>query len=200
MLLFKELIKDGLNSGQVPARTRNAREWFRNAASQITDIDRRVKSGNVVKNFEQKRKVTQMDIGQMYMFRYDPKNKKTLPYYDTFPLIFPINIEDDGFMGINMHYLPPISRGKLMNALYTVTSDKRFDENTRVVATYKLMVSASKFKLFKPTVKKYLFQQVRSPFLEITAKEWDIALFLPTEHFKKADKVSVWAESLLQVK
>jgi hypothetical protein len=200
MLLFKEIIKDGFNSGQAPARTKNAREWFRNAASQVVDIDRRVKPGNIVRNFEEKRKVTRLDPGQMYMFRYDPKNKKKLPYYDTFPLIFPIDIDNDSFMGINLHYLPPISRGKLMNALYTVTSDKRFDDNTRVLATYKLMASASKFKLFKPTVKRYLFQHVRSPFLEITAREWDIALFLPTEQFKKVDKVSVWAESLLQVK
>jgi len=200
MLLFKEIIKDGFNSGQVPARTKNAREWFRNAASQVVDIDRRVKPGNIVRNFEEKRKVTRLDPGQMYMFRYDPKNKKTLPYYDTFPLIFPIDIDNDSFMGINLHYLPPISRGKLMNALYSVTSDKRFDDNTRVLATYKLMASASKFKLFKPTVKRYLFQHVRSPFLEITAREWDIALFLPTEQFKKVDKVSVWTESLLQVK
>ena len=28
-------------------------------------------------------------IGRMYLFNYDPKYKKELPYYDRFPLIFP---------------------------------------------------------------------------------------------------------------
>ena len=29
-------------------------------------------------------------LGRLNMFFYDPKYKKTLPYYDTFPLVLPI--------------------------------------------------------------------------------------------------------------
>jgi hypothetical protein len=200
MLLFKEILQRGLAAGQVPARTKLAREWYRDAASQIANGDRRLSSGNIERRFEPKRKVSTLSPGMMYMFSYDPKNKKTLPYYDTFPVIFPIETYSDGFLGINFHYLPPVSRAKLMNALYTVSSDKRFNENTKIVATYKVLAGASKFKLFKPTVKRYLYEHVRSPFFEVTAKEWDITIFLPTENFKKASAQDVWADSLLQVK
>lgn len=200
MLLFKDILQKGLTAGQVPARTKLAREWYRDAAKQIQSGDPRVKPGNIERRFEQKRKVSTLTPGMMYMFRYDPKNKATLPYYDTFPVIFPIDTYPDGFLGINFHYLPPVSRAKLMNALYTVSTDKRFDEKTKVVATYQILAGASKFKLFKPTVKRYLYAHVRSPFFEVTSKEWDITIFLPTENFKKATAQDVWIESLLQVK
>jgi hypothetical protein len=199
MLLFKEILKGGLTAGQVPARTKSAREWYRNAAGQVLDGARGLSPKTAEKHWEPKRKVGQMEPGMMYMFRYDPKHKKTLPYYDTFPVIFPIDIDTDSFLGINFHYLPPVSRAKLMNALYTVTTDKRFDEKTKIVATYQILSAASKFKLFKPTVKRYLKEHVRSPYLEITAKEWDIAIFLPTENFKKASAQDVWVDSLLKV-
>ena len=87
-----------------------------------------------------------------------------------------------------------------MDALYSVTTDKRYDENTKVLATYNILQKASKFKYFKPTVKRYLSKFVRSPFMQITAAEWDIAIFLPVENFKKASKEDVWAESRKMVK
>jgi hypothetical protein len=40
-----------------------------------------------------------------------------------------------------------------------------------------------------------LRNHIRSKFLEIQVNEWDIALFLPTESFKKADAKHVWEES-----
>jgi hypothetical protein len=192
MLLFKELIYQGIQTGQVPARTKAAREWYRDTAQQSQGG---LTPSSVVRKFSQKRKVARPDAGQMYAFRYDPKGKQTLPYYDVFPLVFPIESYSDGFLGINFHYLPLALRAKLMDALYSVTSDKRYDENTRLVATYRVLQAASKFKAFRPTIKHYLYAHVRSPFLEITAPEWDIALFLPMESFKKATKETVWKDS-----
>ena len=195
MLVFKELIYSGVTQGNIPARTLAAREWYRDAAQQVVDGRRDIKPRSLERQFEQKRKVSRVEPGSMYMFRYDPKHKKTLPYYDVFPVVFPIQMEKDGFVGLNFHYLPPTLRARLMDALYTVTTDKRYDENTKIVATYKLLQSASKFKHFKPSVKRYLNDFVRSPFLQVNASEWDIAIFLPVENFKKASREDVWAES-----
>ena len=61
--------------------------------------------------------------------------------------------------------------------------------------SYSILQSAAKYRYFKPTIKKYLRNHVRSPFLEIQVNEWDIALFLPTESFRKADMNEVWADS-----
>ena len=48
--------------------------------------------------------------GVMNLFGYDPKHKDKLPYYDTFPLILPLEPAKGGFMGLNFHYLPPLAR------------------------------------------------------------------------------------------
>jgi hypothetical protein len=147
------------------------------------------------KRMDSSRKTNDMEYGYMYAFKYDPKWKKELPYYDTFPLIFPVKFESDGFLGINFHYLPTVLRAKLMDGLYSTLTNKQYDDTTRVRISYQILQSASKYRYFKPTLKKYLRNHVRSKFLEIHVNEWDIALFLPTESFRKADASYVWEES-----
>jgi hypothetical protein len=194
MLIFKELIYRGIQQGMVPARNVAARDWYRDAASQITNQNSLAPS-KVIRSFAKKRKVARMEPGYMYLFRYDPKGKADLPYYDTFPLIFPIETYEDGFLGINFHYLPPILRARLMDAIYSTATDKRYDDKTKVVLTYRILRGAAKYRAFKPTVKRYLYSHVRSEFLEITSVEWDMALFLPLEKFKKSSKETVWKDS-----
>ena len=55
--------------------------------------------------------------GFLYMFVYDPKTKAKLPYYDTFPLVFPFAKTPNGFLGLNMHYLPYQLRVLLLERL-----------------------------------------------------------------------------------
>ena len=134
------------------------------------------------------------------MFYYDAKHKDTLPYFDRFPMIFPFKKVDGGFLGINLHYLPLLYRAKLMDSLYELTSNDRYDETTKLRLSYKLLESASKYKYFKPTVKHYLTDHVRSRFLYVYPSEWDIALFLPLERFQGATKQVVWSESRKAIK
>ena len=94
-----------------------------------------------------------------------------------------------------MHYLPLRLRAKLMDELYGLRRDNRFDENTRLRLSYNVLNGASKYKYFKPCVKHYLTPHVKSRFLEVYAAEWDIALFLPTERFVGAGKGKVQADS-----
>ena len=69
--------------------------------------------------------------GVMNLFGYDPKLKATLPYYDTFPLIFPIDFAKGGFYGINFHYLQPGARVNFLRQLSKYSSDKNYDKKTR---------------------------------------------------------------------
>ena len=94
-----------------------------------------------------------------------------------------------------MHYLPPKMRAQLMDALYSVSSDNNYDEQTTLSISYKILNSASNFRLFKPTVKMYLASQVRSRFIKINSSEWDTALFLPVQSFQKASNSKVWSDS-----
>ena len=195
-MIFDNILIQGARQGIIPAKTVAAREWYRSAAGKLTS---NITPGVFEKRTDEARKVATMEFGYMYAFKYDPKMKKELPYYDTFPLIFPIKMESDGFLGINFHYLPPVLRAKLMNALYSTLTNKKYDDTTKVRISYSILQSAAKYRYFKPMLKKYLRSHVRSQFLEIQVNEWDIAIFLPTESFRKADTGRVWEESRKQL-
>jgi hypothetical protein len=191
-MIFDNILIQGARQGIIPARTVAARDWYRSAAGKLMS---NISPGVFEKRTDEARKVSSMEFGYMYAFKYDPKTKNDLPYYDTFPLIFPVRMDSDGFLGINFHYLPPVLRAKLMNALYSTLTNKKYDDTTKVKISYSILQSASKYRYFKPMLKKYLRSHVRSQFLEVQVNEWDIAIFLPTESFRKADTGRVWEES-----
>ena len=138
-IVFDTIITQGVRSGQIPARTNSAREWFRDTAGKMNRInEREMMKGDV------SRMTTQPLLGSMYMFYYDPKHKEELPYYDRFPLIFPYKKVKGGFMGLNLHYLPLQLRAKLMDGLYDFANNTRYDESTKLKLSYELMTQAAK--------------------------------------------------------
>lgn len=189
-ILFDEILTKGVRAGQIPAREAKAREWYRDAASKF----RKVNESELMRG-DKSRLTSKLEIGSCYMFYYDAKHKNTLPYWDRFPLIFPFEKVEGGFLGINLHYLPPAYRAKLMDSLYDLTTNERYDEKTRLKLNYQVLSSASRFKYFKPCVKRYLTSQMKSRFLYVYPSEWDIALFLPLARFEGATNRKVWADS-----
>jgi hypothetical protein len=124
-------------------------------------------------------------IGKMYFFAYDPKMKKTLPMYDRFPLVFPIEPYNDGFLGLNLHYLNPGERAWLLNKLKDFRNNSKFNTTTRLKLSYDLLSSTKKLaSVSRPCVKRYLFSHVRSKFIEMTPEEWDKAIGLPVAQFE----------------
>lgn len=191
--VFDDILLKGIRSGQVPARTAEARNWYRDQAKQVNKSA--AQGDKLIREAGRDRYENRFRLGHMYMFAYDPKHKETLPYYDRFPLIFPINKAKGGFLGLNMHYLPPILRAKLMDALYDTANSNTYDENTKLRISYNILNSASKFKEFKPTVKHYLADHVRTRLVYINPNEWDIALFLPSASFVGATRTQVYNDS-----
>ena len=185
--VFDRILAKGVRAGQIPARTKTARTWFRNEASKVST------SPTALMKEDRTQLRNKAAMGKMYFFFYDPKHKNTLPYYDRFPLIFKIKNVPGGFQGINMHYLPLPLRARLMDALYELSSNTRYNEDTRLKLTYNVLQGVSKY--YKPTFKMYLNDHVKSRFLEISSADWDMALFLPVEKFEKASKSKVWADS-----
>ena len=191
-VLFDEILTKGVRQGKVPAQTAKARDWYRNAAKTYGSVKDNQFFG---KSSDKDRMSSRPMIGGMYMYEYMAKGRKTLPYYDRMPLIFPFKMVKGGFYGLNMHYLPLPLRAKLMDALYETTNNSKYDETTKLKINYQILSKASKFEPFKPCVKRYLTSQVQSRFMYVYPSEWDIALFLPTERFTGATKSQVWAQS-----
>jgi hypothetical protein len=187
--VFSNILKTGATRGFVSGKTDAALKWYRNAAKSFTSVSR----DRLLREKSQIR--SSVEPGSMYMFAYEAKHKDTLPYYDAFPIIFPIKLLDDGFLGLNFHYLQPALRAMLMDSLYTLNSDPKLTKMAKIQLSYQLLRSAAQFKYFKPCIKRYLYSQFRSKFVYVDPDTWDIALFLPTEQFKGATNNQVWADT-----
>lgn len=187
--IFQRLELQAFRAGITP-RTKESREWFRKKIKNMRSIKR-----EALMKEDPLKQTGQEIVGGMYMFFYDPKHKDTLPYYDTFPLVIVVGPAEGGFYGLNLHYLPPILRAKMLDALMDITSNTKFNDSTRFKMSYELLVKSSKLKYFQPCFKHYLNDQVKSKFAMVPAPEWEIATFLPTAQFKKANSKKVYFDS-----
>jgi hypothetical protein len=192
--LFQNLEIEAFRAGVTP-RTRESREWFRKKINDLRGNElRRIDRSKLMKDPALQLSDRQI-LGSMYMFFYDPKHKKTLPYYDSFPLVIVLDEAKGGFLGLNLHYLPPILRAKFLAALMDTTNNKKFDESTKFKLTYQQLKAASKLRYFKPCIKHYLTDHVRSRFAKVEAPEWEIATFLPMADWQKSSGSNVYKES-----
>jgi len=189
--LFQKLTIDAFRAGINP-RTKQSRDWFRRKSQELRRVNRRE-----LLQDEDVRLVNRQNplIGSMNMFFYDPKHKDKLPYYDRFPLVIIVGPAPKGFYGLNLHYLPPILRAKLLDELLNNLNNKAYDESTRFNVNYSLLKRVSNLRYFKPCYKHYLTQHVKSRMARVNAPEWEIATFLPTADFEKGTKAQVYRDS-----
>ena len=189
--LFAKLEYEAFRSGINP-RTKEAQDWFRKKAQQMRRINRtELLQDDQVKLANRQNPL----IGSMNMFFYDPKTKDTLPFYDRFPLAIIVGPAEKGFYGLNLHYLPPVLRAKMLDALLDITNNKKYDSTTRFQMSYKMLQSSSKLRYFKPCFKHYLTSHVKSRLARVEAPEWEIATFLPTASWEKSSATNVYRES-----
>ena len=179
---------------QLRDRSREALDFFRGHVRNL-----KVTPQSFYKQTNLK-KATRFLEGRMYTFFYDPKTKDKLPYYDRFPVILLLEANQQGFSGLNLHYIPPRYRVKLLNELYDfiVTDDEEDDENmkTRIRVTYEILQSTAKMKFFKPCYKRYLTSHIEGRALEIIPEYWDIMAMLPVGRFEKESVRKVYSESI----
>ena len=156
---------------------RKSASWYRRAVGSIAD---RITARKLIR---QNKLIGRPSVGRLNLFVYDPKYKQTLPYYDVFPLVLPLETIKGGFAGINFHYLPPNQRFTLLTQLQRfnvqggkVNSSNRFDVSYNRI---------KKLPLAKGCIKKYLYSHMRSQFLKIDYDEAALAVYLPIADFRK---------------
>ena len=188
MAKLLDRIKTSLAKEGLTPRTNASRAWLR---AKVKDLK---PTSSALMNDRDRLKNKSM-IGRMYFYFYDPKTKDSMPYYDQFPLVIPIEKYNDGFLGLNLHYIHPKHRMVLLDKLSDTMSNDTYDEKTKLKINYRYLAAASRIFEANPCIKRYLFTQIQSRFLEITADEWDIAAMLPVESFVGATTSKVYADS-----
>ena len=128
------------------------------------------------------------NFGMMNLFYYRPKGAEKLPYYDIFPLVIPMGRRlNNGFVGINFHYLSVPQRWLLLERLsmFQMPSElDSFDSEEGGGDVMALFWSKIRRKRgVKPIVRRYLTKHIQSRFLKIELSEMLIALAIPMERF-----------------
>ena len=110
MAYLLDRINQSLQKEGLTPRTNKSRSWLRAKISELNPSKQ-----NLMADRQRQRNST--IIGNMYFYFYDPKTKNSLPYYDRFPLVLPIEQYSDGFLGLNLHYIHPKQRILLLDKL-----------------------------------------------------------------------------------
>lgn len=185
--LLERLEKE--SPAQLQRRSKESLTWFRNRVRRIrTNSEQFYKQSDLQKS----RRFLE---GRMFTFFYDPKTKDKLPYYDTFPCVMIVETYGSGFLGLNVHYLPPRIRIRFLEKLFEYTNNEEFDETTRLRITWNLLSSVTKLRASRAAVKRYLYSHVEGSALLVEPKYWDIVSFLPTASFKGASMVDVYRDT-----
>jgi hypothetical protein len=196
-LSYLQKLRDAIQVGDVPAKERMAVTWFRSIVERAKiGLAREVVPMTLKIDAAQQGTLTGRLIpGKLYFFMYNPKHKSTLPYYDLFPLVLPIQRFSDGFLGINFHYLYQKDRAILMDELKIFVNDRTLSDMARIRVSYNMLRGFTRFKRAKPAIKRYLTTYCKSQFIPVTPEEWAPAIFLPVEQFRKRNKQAVWSAS-----
>ncbi len=162
---------------EIAAQSASAVDWFKDS---VSDIQKQLNRdpNKIFKKF------SMPQVGSMYLFFYEAKHKDTLPFYDMHPLVFPIEMYKDGFLGINIHYLPPLARINLLRALDDIKNNNKYNESTKLLISYEFLSRYSRqFVGVENCIKKYLFSHVRSSFHLVNAGDWEKAAMLPLQRW-----------------
>jgi len=143
---------------------------------------------------------TELTIGKMYLFNYDPLTKADLPYWDELPLVVISEPLPTGFSGINLHYLSPLLRAELVERLMQPVADSKegitLDDRAVMRSNWQFIKNFSRFPEVRGSIKRYLNQQIRGRLFEVHSAHWKSAVFLPVQQFQGASASKVYRDSM----
>ena len=197
-------VSDAVRSGTVGKEVKRSAQWFQDKIKGLKgEVRNRFSSTNAAKFYRESEKISdavfqkRVSLGDLFCYYYNPKYKNTmrrsrkdgklypvLPYYDMFPMIMLLSAEKETFLGINFHYLRPKWRAILLDRV-----------TAKIGGGLPKWSKLRNIRQIAPTIKRYRFDHIMRKVIPIEEDEQEIAIFLPTERFKKSGKTKVWSES-----
>ena len=189
---FLSKVSDAVRSGTVGKEVKRSAKWFREKITGLEgELRNRFSATNAARFYREAEVRTTWQIlrkraqlGHLFCYYYYPLHHKTLPYYDMFPMIMLIKAEKETFLGINFHYLRPKWRAILLDRV-----------TAKIGGGLPRWSKLRQIKQIAPTIKRYRYDHIMKKVIPIEEDEQEIAIFLPTERFKKSGKAKVWSES-----
>jgi len=173
--------------------TQQSYRWY---IQQLEGLRYSINPTRLLYNPELRIKSTTAIKHKLFMFQYKPKGKDKLKYYDAFPLVLITDKAPGGFRGINFHYLDYFYRARLFDALRELyQTNEYYDITTKLRVDYRRLKGKERTEEFEPCYKHYLANNILGRATLVPAKYWEAVLFLPSDRYKKANRLRVWRES-----
>lgn len=192
---FDDIVKSlerGMSSSEIAKRQRESIAYFsgRNKAKTV-DTGR----ANLSMMTKGQRGVSDLIPGTMMTYAYSAKNADTLPYWDRFPLIVFLDVQKNGnLLALNMHYLPPDFRAKILAELMKTVTAKDLRHDVRMRITYQKCQRIAAFQPLQFALKSYIPQRVSTKIVRIQPDAWHHAIFFPSQMFVNASERKVWSD------
>ena len=154
--------------------------WY---AEEIKRIKKnRYNKSNFIRMSHERTK--RLEIGKMYMFEYIAKHRDTLPVWDRYPLVLPFTTTENGFIGINLHYLPHKIRAWLLSRLLKHSNER----TNKVQISWQLLTRLSRANVAEYATHRYLLTHITSPFRLVKIEDYPNAIMLPLAGWYGNDK------------
>lgn len=148
-------------------------DWFRKAIRK----DRRPSFERVQEGLKSGR----IQPGGMFIYEYIPLSKERIPYYDQYPLVLVLEMTKNGWYGLNLHYLAPAVRAKVLAEFWS-----------RSRSGLNIAKAIGRSQYGKQALKRYVATQTRGTPKRVPKADWEIAISLPFEGFQKASAKTAW--------
>ncbi len=148
-----------------------AKEWFDQLRGKIYS-NRKSKQGT----FTNYRTTNAVLLGRVYSFRYDPKTKDELKFFDETPLVIPFSYKkgktDMGFLGINLHFVPRQQRRSVMDYFMSKDPEQVMKDGTLDIDYVKDLKNNPKLKYVYYIIRHYLLGNVRGSFYLVPQEDY----------------------------
>lgn len=126
----------------------------------------------------------------LYVYNYLPKYAESLDYFDITPCVYVLSIANNGFTGLNLHYLPPSERNRL---LYII---KQHSQSNELALLKLLEYLKRKYPYYNKIVKRYLYSHIMSNIQMIDDKYFPLVANLPLAKFKGVSIQGVYKNTM----
>jgi hypothetical protein len=173
----------------------SALKWLRdsmrgvNKTGKVTDYSDFLK--DTTKNI--KRKLP----GQVLLFKYKPSTRTRI--FDRYPLVLVTGIGGGGFYGINLHYIPPKDRFKMIMLMNTLMLNPKETDPHRIRIKIMSILNKKIFAKYTGVVfNQYNVSNIIGKPKITTPEEWTQFAFLPM--FKGISPSKLYSEILKETR
>ena len=193
-------------ASNVTQSTAFSTNWFRRkvvelrGTSNLPEAESMTNMGaSLQSQYNVSRVVNRVVPGHMYLYEYVAESyPMRIDYYDRFPLVIVLEPYKGGFLGLNLHFLNIKRRLELFVALSTMLNNENYNYLSKFSRlSYERLkpLLFTRYRNARPCIKRYKYNNVESRLLKVFGPEWELALFLPLQHFHGRSESTALADS-----